>query len=123
MEAGCLPDGNCLPRGLPGMRNSSAMGDMKPLLTLEEAAQYLGVSKTSLRRWTNDGQLACHRIGVRGERRFERDMLDAFRDGRKDRPADPSPVSSLIERVQEAAQEGRHQHVAPYFRNPAEQWE
>ncbi|HYG70085.1 MAG TPA: MEDS domain-containing protein [Anaeromyxobacteraceae bacterium] len=49
---------------------------MPDLLTLEEAARYLRVSKTSLRRWTNEGRLACVRVGRRGERRFRRGDLD-----------------------------------------------
>ena len=54
------------------------MDKTKGLLTLEEAARYLGASKISLRRWTNDGRLACHRIGVRRERRFDIHMLNDF---------------------------------------------
>jgi len=46
------------------------------LLTIEEAAQYLKVSKTSLRRWTNSGRLPCHRVGIRRERRFATSDLD-----------------------------------------------
>jgi excisionase family DNA binding protein len=41
------------------------MTKLKALLTLDEAATYLAVSKTTLRRWTNDGRLACHRVGPR----------------------------------------------------------
>ena len=33
------------------------------LMTLDEAAAYLGVAKITLRRWTRDGQLTCVRIG------------------------------------------------------------
>ena len=48
------------------------------LLTLDEAATYLGVAKITLRRWTRDGYLACVRIGKRGDRRFRRQDLDAY---------------------------------------------
>jgi excisionase family DNA binding protein len=45
-------------------------------LTITEAAEFLKVSKTSLRRWSNDGRLSCYRVGHRGERRFrEKDLL------------------------------------------------
>jgi excisionase family DNA binding protein len=54
------------------------MTKLKALLTLDEAATYLAVSKTTLRRWTNEGRLACHRVGPRNERRFDPDVLDAF---------------------------------------------
>ncbi len=54
------------------------MTESERLLTIDEAARYLNVSKTSLRRWTNSGQLPCHRVGVRGERRFSVGELQAF---------------------------------------------
>jgi len=99
------------------------MSDARRMLTLEEAARYLGVSKTSLRRWTKDGQLSCHRIGVRAERRFDQAMLDEFLLRRSAGPALASPDLSVAEAVQQAAQDGRHKHVCLYFRNPLEQWE
>jgi excisionase family DNA binding protein len=48
------------------------------LLDIQEAALFLGVSTTSLRRWTNSGRLACVRVGVRGDRRFRFADLVAF---------------------------------------------
>jgi excisionase family DNA binding protein len=48
------------------------------LLDIREAAEFLRVSETSLRRWTNAGQLPCLRIGGRRERRFRRADLLAF---------------------------------------------
>lgn len=45
-------------------------------LTIGEAAEFLKVSKTSLRRWSKDGRIRCYRLGQRGERRFrEADLL------------------------------------------------
>ena len=55
-----------------------ASADAIDLLDISEAAQFLNVSETSLRRWTNDGLLACLRIGRRRERRFRRTDLLAF---------------------------------------------
>ncbi len=49
-----------------------------PLLDITEAADFLRVSETSLRRWTNAGRLPCVRIGGRQERRFRREDLEAF---------------------------------------------
>src|SRR3989454_7780109 len=46
--------------------------DMAELLDIREAAGFLRVSETSLRRWTNAGQLPCLRIGGRHERRVRR---------------------------------------------------
>lgn len=40
------------------------------LLTISQAADFLNVSKVTVRRWTNDGKLPCSRVGSRGERRF-----------------------------------------------------
>jgi transcriptional repressor of dcmA and dcmR len=48
------------------------------LLDIRQAADFLNVSETSLRRWTNAGQLACLRVGRRRERRFRRADLLAF---------------------------------------------
>jgi transcriptional repressor of dcmA and dcmR len=48
------------------------------LLDIREAAEFLRVSETSLRRWTNAGRLRCLRIGGRRERRFRRSDLLAF---------------------------------------------
>ena len=51
--------------------------DSTVLLDISEAAQFLNVSETSLRRWTNAGALPCLRIGLRRERRFRRtDLLE-----------------------------------------------
>jgi excisionase family DNA binding protein len=52
--------------------------DAIELLDIREAAQFLSVSETSLRRWTNAGILPCLRIGRRRERRFRRADLLAF---------------------------------------------
>jgi excisionase family DNA binding protein len=48
------------------------------LMTLDEAAAYLGVAKITLRRWTRKGELPCVRIGKRGDRRFRQEDLDAY---------------------------------------------
>jgi excisionase family DNA binding protein len=54
------------------------LSDTIELLDISEAAQFLNVSETSLRRWTNAGDLACLRIGLRRERRFRRADLLSF---------------------------------------------
>ena len=58
--------------------NGDVMDESEPLLDIEQAARFLNVSETSLRRWTNDGRLACLRVGRRRERRFRRVDLLAF---------------------------------------------
>ncbi len=52
--------------------------DQDDLLDIKQAAQFLNVSVTSLRRWTNAGRLACVRVGRKRERRFRRRDLVAF---------------------------------------------
>jgi transcriptional repressor of dcmA and dcmR len=54
------------------------MSDEVALLDIGEAAEFLKVSETSLRRWTNTGVLPCLRVGRRRERRFRRADLLAF---------------------------------------------
>ncbi len=49
---------------------SDTIEDAEKLLTIAEAASLLNVSKMTIRRWTNNGKLACSRIGPRKERRF-----------------------------------------------------
>lgn len=54
------------------------MTDSDELLDISQAAQFLQVSETSLRRWTNAGHLSCLRVGLRRERRFRRGALIEF---------------------------------------------
>jgi excisionase family DNA binding protein len=54
------------------------VADPNDLLDIGEAAKFLSVSETSLRRWTNAGALPCLRVGHRRERRFRRVDLLAF---------------------------------------------
>jgi excisionase family DNA binding protein len=60
------------------------MSETDELLDIEQAAKFLNVSETSLRRGTNAGRLACLRVGRRRERRFRRADLLAFME---DEPA------------------------------------
>jgi transcriptional repressor of dcmA and dcmR len=65
---------------------SGPQTDDLELLDIREAAQFLGVSETSLRRWTNAGVLPCLRIGRRRERRFRRTDLLAFLESQPRHP-------------------------------------
>jgi excisionase family DNA binding protein len=51
------------------------IADIDGLLTLDEAARYMSVSKVTLRRWTRIGILTCVRLGSRGDRRFRSEDL------------------------------------------------
>jgi excisionase family DNA binding protein len=74
---------------------ASPMNDSEPLLDIEQAARLLNVSETSLRRWTNDGRLACLRVGRRRERRFRKADLYAFMESQPaGRPGGQSAVVS-----------------------------
>jgi excisionase family DNA binding protein len=46
-------------------------------LTISEAARYLGVSLSTVRRWSDAGALPSYRTPG-GQRRFSRDQLDGF---------------------------------------------
>ena len=69
------------------------MSDQDRLFDIKEAARFLNVSETSLRRWTNSGRLVCLRIGRRRERRFRRSDLLAFVE--RDSPADPASARAV----------------------------
>jgi excisionase family DNA binding protein len=62
--------------------------DPEQLLKIKQAAELLNVSEISLRRWTNDGRLACVRVGGRRERRFRRQDLLDFLENLDPRAAD-----------------------------------
>jgi excisionase family DNA binding protein len=112
--------------------------DHERLLTIEEAARYLNVSKTSLRRWTNSGHLACHRVGVRGERRFAVSDLTAFLvssavvaieapaaagDSRDVADAGIATLGdSPMTLIDAAAAAGGSRHVCSHFSSPDEWW-
>lgn len=49
--------------------------DGKRWYTVEEAGEYLGVSRPTIFRWMKDGQLSFYKIG--GATRFSREGLDA----------------------------------------------
>ena len=82
------------------------MTEADELLDIEQAAEFLHVSETSLRRWTNAGRLACFRVGRRRERRFRRADLLAFMEDqpggtRADAPrsSSPHPAHTVIDGV------------------------
>jgi excisionase family DNA binding protein len=79
------------------------MSEHEELLDISEAAAFLNVSETSLRRWTNSGALRHLRVGRRRERRFRRDDLLAFMehgsersDARSARPVAPDERQNVV---------------------------
>ena len=69
------------------------------LLDIEGAARFLGVSPTSLRRWTNAGRLACVRVGGRRERRFRLSDLIAFLEEQPSRPSEQTAPRPALNHV------------------------
>jgi excisionase family DNA binding protein len=89
------------------------MNDRDELLNIKQAAEFLKVSETSLRRWTNSGRLACLRVGRKRERRFRRADLLAFLEEQPKEPGPhPGPAESLAapqsERSDEALADRAH---------------
>lgn len=89
------------------------MADGQEYLTIAEAAAFLRVSESSLRRWTNSGKLRCFRVGGRHERRFLREDLVAF-----------MPPGGQPEAERQAAehQHAADRHICAFFRDGEEQW-
>jgi transcriptional repressor of dcmA and dcmR len=44
----------------------------EPLMTINEVSELLKVTPTTIRRWTDNGQLKCYRVGNKKERRFDK---------------------------------------------------
>lgn len=48
------------------------------LMTLKEAADFLGTTPDTVRGWTNSGLLRCVRLGPRQDRRFRQKDVHGF---------------------------------------------
>lgn len=64
------------------------------LLNVGQAAEYLGVSAASLRKWSNEGLVPTYRTPG-GQRRYAREDLDVFIDSMRE----TSPVSVPVPRL------------------------
>lgn len=51
---------------------------MGKMVSIKKASEILGVSKSTLRRWDEEGKLKPHRTGTRGHRRYDTDELKAY---------------------------------------------
>ena len=49
--------------------------DLPELMTIEEVAQFLRVSKITLKRWGKRGKLPAIRINQRGDRRYKKEAV------------------------------------------------
>ncbi|KPJ88724.1 MAG: hypothetical protein AMS17_04395 [Spirochaetes bacterium DG_61] len=58
------------------LKNSLLDKELNRMLSITEAAELLGVSCTSLRRYANEGRIKVYRVGSGKHRRFrKRDVL------------------------------------------------
>lgn len=51
---------------------------MGKMVSIKKASEILGVSKSTLRRWDEEGKLKPHRTGTRGHRRYDTDELNDY---------------------------------------------
>ena len=93
------------------------MPEKQRFLTITEAAEFLHVSETSLRRWTNSGKLRCFRVGGRNERRFLIEDLLAFM------PTAPAPSEGQVAESETlSAPVSQERHICLFFHHQDEQW-
>lgn len=94
------------------------MPEKQRFMTIVEAAEFLHVSETSLRRWTNSGKLRCFRVGGRGERRFLVEDLLTFVASGKGQQESPATESG-----NGADTTSLERHICLFFVNQDEQWQ
>jgi len=93
------------------------------LLTIEEAARYLNVSKTSLRRWTNEGRLSCVRVGPHAARRFRVEDIQGFlKPTAQGQAAVTRTVDDPLRVLGQAATQGVPRHVSTHYTDRDELW-
>ncbi len=61
----------------PVLAPQRSLADRRPTFTSSQAADYVGVSQSAIRRWSDSGHLGSHRTPG-GQRRFSREQLDGF---------------------------------------------
>ncbi len=59
-------------------KQNLSFDDLPELLTIEEVAQILRVSKITLKRWGKKGKLPAIRINSRGDRRYKKEEVMRF---------------------------------------------
>jgi excisionase family DNA binding protein len=94
------------------------MSEKQRFLTITEAAEFLQVSETSLRRWTNSGKLRCFRVGGRSERRFLKEDLLSFM-----RTMHLQPEPEIVEAQTTSDTISEERHICLFFVNQDEQWQ
>lgn len=101
------------------------MTDKQRFLTITEAADFLQVSETSLRRWTNNGTLRCFRVGGRNERRFLKEDLLAFMQKIDLQLDEQIPGETYTNTLSDADSNNLsiERHICMFFANQEEQWQ
>ncbi len=102
------------------------MTDKHRFLTITEAAEFLQVSETSLRRWTNNGTLRCFRVGGRNERRFLKEDLLSFMqkiDLHLDKQAPEGDSYPIILGESDTENLAVERHICMFFNSMDEQWQ
>ncbi|MEK9179026.1 MAG: helix-turn-helix domain-containing protein [Patescibacteria group bacterium] len=59
-------------------KQNLSFDDLPELLTIEEVANLLRVSKITLKRWGKSGKLPALRINSRGDRRYKKEAVLRF---------------------------------------------
>ena len=78
------------------MRSEDATTPPADWLTLGQAAKYLGVAQSTIRKWSDGGRLpAFYTPG--GHRRFRRGDLDQFLDSSRGSGAGPRPLILIVD--------------------------
>src|ERR1700694_4075263 len=95
------------------------MPEKQRFLTIAEAAEFLHVSETSLRRWTNSGKLPSFRIGGRSERRFLMDDLLAFMPSEGNQPALSKQRAVETQLISES--QSHQRHICLFYLNADQQ--
>ena len=80
----------------------STTGSSAETLTVSQAAKYAGVDQSTIRRWTDSGQLECQRTGPGGHRRIPKSAIDLMKRPHEvdiDRAAPPERTLARWEQV------------------------
>lgn len=60
------------------MRQMTSEAHLETMLTIRQVADFLHVSMSTVRRWSDCGMLKSYRVGPRGDRRYLRDDVLYF---------------------------------------------
>lgn len=89
---------------------------MSDWLNTRQAAERLGVSEASVRRWGDRGLLPVRRVGGRGDRRFKAAEVDRFRVGLPARTLDRPAATQVVVGGQSV---DLHTHLAVFYDSDA----